>query len=397
MLSSAKQINNQHGGASAEAATYQAALPAVSLNAKLLRLRASEREIVSEIISCLSEVDRRRVYREWGYPSLFEYCTRGLGYSESAAFRRIAVARSVRKFPQVLEHLKSGWINLTAASLIAPHLTSDNARKLIEDVAGKTQNQVKEIVALLAVAARPNEVACSESATAPDLFQTQAPVSPVLRLEAKRTEKIKLVVSKAHEDTHYFRKQATSFDEKLRYELRFSVSRECQRKLDRARVLMSSKYPRGASLEETLEELLDGYLERSERKSARAVAAVSSRVANRERSTPVAVAVTARGPESLPESEATSNSMPNERARSTRHIPAAVRRQVIERDSGRCAYVSPEGMPCGCEWDVEVDHVVPFSLGGSHAPENLRLLCRAHNMLMAEQVFGESAMRRFAR
>ncbi len=395
MLSGAKQINNQINGARAEAATFQAGLPAVSLNAKLLRLRSSEREIVSEIISCLSEVDRRRVYREWGYPSLFEYCIRRLGYSESAAFRRIAVARSVQKFPQILEHLKSGRINLTAASLIAPHLTSDNAPELIENVAGKTQNQVKEIVALLAVPARPNEVAGSESATAPDLFQTQAPVSPVLRLEAKRNDKIKLVVAKAPDDTHYFRKQATSFDEKLRYELRFSVSRECQRKLDRVRVLMSSKYPRGASLEDTLEELLDSYLERKERKSARAVASVSSRVANRERSTPVTVPVTAPAP--LPESESTSSSMPNERVRSTRHIPAAVRRQVIERDGGRCAYVSPEGMPCGCEWDVEVDHVVPFSLGGSHAPENLRLLCRAHNMLMAEQVFGESTMQRFVR
>ena len=362
-----------------------------SLNAKLLRLRASERQIVSEIISCLSEVDRRRVYLECGYPSLFEYCTRGLGYSESAAFRRIAVARSVRQFPQILEHLKSGKINLTTASLVAPHITSDNSQKLIEDVAGKTQNQVKEIVTLLAVEARPDEVMSADSSSG--LFPT--PVSAVVRLETKRKENIKLVVDrtrfspplqtealKTEEDSRYFRKQATHFDKKLRYELRFSVSRECQRKLDRARVLMSAKFPRGASLEETLEELLDGYVEKQERRTVRAVERVSTRVASRKLL--------------LPELELGSQAESNNE-RSTRHIPAAVRRQVVERDQGVCAYVSPEGVRCGCEWDVEVDHVVPFSLGGTHELGNLRLLCRAHNVLMAEKVLGENTMRRFAR
>ncbi len=357
MIGSIQQINSQ------------------SLNAKLVRLRASEREIVSEIIACLSEVDSGRVYRDWGYPSLFEYCTRGLGYSESAAFRRIAVARSVQQFPQVLEQLKSGKINLTTASLVAPHLTRECAEKLLEDVSGKTQNQVKEIVALRAVESKPDAEVRVDSSSG--LFSAlpspvlpssvlSSPVLPssVLRLEAKRNEKIKLVVAKTEEDSRYFRKQATSFDEKLRYELKFSVSRECQRKLDRARVVMSSKFPRGASLEEALEELLDGYLERKER---------LTRVTSRKEPSQVFE------PGNEP---------------SSRHIPAAVRRQVVERDRGKCAYVSPEGVRCGCEWDVEVDHVLPFSLGGTHELENLRLLCRAHNILMAEQVFGESGMRR---
>jgi hypothetical protein len=37
---------------------------------------------------------------------------------------------------------------------------------------------------------------------------------------------------------------------------------------------------------------------------------------------------------------------------------------------------------------LELDHVVPKALGGSSEPENLRVRCRAHNQLWAEQVFG---------
>jgi len=78
-------------------------------------------------------------------------------------------------------------------------------------------------------------------------------------------------------------------------------------------------------------------------------------------------------------------------------ISAEVRRQVWERDGGRCAWKAPDGRRCGSRWQVEVDHVQPPPLGGTSDLANLRLLCRRHNLLHAEEVYGRGFMARFRR
>ncbi|MGH2571370.1 MAG: HNH endonuclease [bacterium] len=78
----------------------------------------------------------------------------------------------------------------------------------------------------------------------------------------------------------------------------------------------------------------------------------------------------------------------------SRHVPAAVRDAVYARDGSRCTYVGPNGIPCGSQHGLHIDHVEPFARGGSGTPENLRLLCAPHNQLEAERVYGEEWMRR---
>ena len=68
------------------------------------------------------------------------------------------------------------------------------------------------------------------------------------------------------------------------------------------------------------------------------------------------------------------------RARRSRYIPAPVRREVWRRDGGCCSYVDPHsGRRCGSRFLLELDHIVPFALGGSAEPGNLRLRCSAHH------------------
>ncbi|MFL5261666.1 MAG: HNH endonuclease, partial [Anaeromyxobacteraceae bacterium] len=86
------------------------------------------------------------------------------------------------------------------------------------------------------------------------------------------------------------------------------------------------------------------------------------------------------------------------KARTAREpIPAAVRREVSKRDGGRCAWCSPDGRRCGSTWMLELDHIVPAALGGPSTVENLRLHCRSHNRLGAEQIFGRANMDLFRR
>jgi hypothetical protein len=82
---------------------------------------------------------------------------------------------------------------------------------------------------------------------------------------------------------------------------------------------------------------------------------------------------------------------------SSRYIPAAARRVVHERDGGRCAFVDSRGRRCTARERLEFHHCQPFGLQGDHSPENLQLLCRAHNAHLAEGDYGKERMARYRR
>jgi len=60
------------------------------------------------------------------------------------------------------------------------------------------------------------------------------------------------------------------------------------------------------------------------------------------------------------------------RARKRSRLSNAVMSEVWIRDGGKC-------VECGSTEDLEFDHVIPFSKGGSCTADNLRILCRQCN------------------
>ncbi len=72
---------------------------------------------------------------------------------------------------------------------------------------------------------------------------------------------------------------------------------------------------------------------------------------------------------------------------SSRHIPNAIRRQVVERCGMRCTFKSATGRRCSETGLLEFHHIKPFALGGDHSAENLTLLCRSHNAYFCDQDF----------
>jgi len=144
-----------------------------------------------------------------------------------------------------------------------------------------------------------------------------------------------------------------------KYRLEFMVAAGTMDKINRAKNLLSTKYPGGVWLEALFDELLHSFLmnndpERSE---------------------------TGRGDIKI------------DKAKHTRYIPRKLRDHVYRRDVGRCTFVGRKGKRCSSRWDLQIDHIVPFGKGGDNSPENLRFLCGRHNRLMAEREYGRKHMK----
>ncbi len=74
--------------------------------------------------------------------------------------------------------------------------------------------------------------------------------------------------------------------------------------------------------------------------------------------------------------------------RSSRHIPAAVKRAVWARDGGRCTFAGVGGR-CGETGRLEFHHRVPVADGGEATEQNLQLRCTAHHAYESRRWFGE--------
>ena len=59
-------------------------------------------------------------------------------------------------------------------------------------------------------------------------------------------------------------------------------------------------------------------------------------------------------------------------SRAREPIPRDVRKAVWERDGGHC-------VECDGDFDIQYDHIIPFSMGGASTVENLQLLCASCN------------------
>jgi len=61
-------------------------------------------------------------------------------------------------------------------------------------------------------------------------------------------------------------------------------------------------------------------------------------------------------------------------------IPQDVMDKVWNRDGGKCA-------KCGSQENLEFDHIIPFSKGGSSlTKENIRILCAKHNLEKSDKI-----------
>ena len=79
----------------------------------------------------------------------------------------------------------------------------------------------------------------------------------------------------------------------------------------------------------------------------------------------------------------------------SRHIPAQIKRAVVARDGGRCAFAGPNGRRCGSRDFLEFHHIDTWARVKRHSIDRIELRCRGHNHLAALQDYGAAHMARF--
>ena len=107
-------------------------------------------DVEADLLLHLGEIDARNLYQERAFPSMLVFCVVELGFSEGAAFNRIAVARAARQLPAIIEAIRSGQVHLSGLRVLLPHLNEETVEKLLAQAAGKSKRDIEELVARLA-------------------------------------------------------------------------------------------------------------------------------------------------------------------------------------------------------------------------------------------------------
>lgn len=322
--------------------------------------------LLARIIVHLGEVEERRLHLKAACSSMFDYCVRRLGMSEGAAFRRIAAARLTRRFPSLLTRIESGELHLTALVLIREIVTAANVDALASEVAGRSKREVQEIVARHApkpdvpatIRKLPERTTTTTAAIAPAvppvpaMMPTPAPMPmpmptpTTLAAPMPATTPVRPIPPPAPPG----RIEPLS---DARYKLQLTATGELRAKLERATDLMRHRNPTG-DMAVVIERALDALLATLEKERLGA------------------------------------SGRPKTDARTSRRVSRAVRREVFARDGQQCTFRDAEENRCPARTLLELDHVTPRARGGADDATNLRVRCRAHNALYAEEVFGRA-------
>jgi hypothetical protein len=391
--------------------------------ARTRRLVGRSNWLVAELLAHLAEVEARGIHRTRACSSLYAYCMYELRFSEDEAFRRVAAARLIRRFPALLDALASGELHLTGLLMLGPHLTEANLTEVLARAKHRTKSELARLVRMLdplpPVPARIEPLGPAPARAIPadptweGFVQSFCPVrelSPGERprdwvgsandagsVEASETGTIDADEAPTTADLAApTRAKSWAPDpdgaehrapESLapeRYKVQFTATAEYVRLVEEAKALLSHAAPR-ASLDEIHLRALRAFVtmlrkqkySTAEAPSHQPPSDVAGELPGSQGKEPrVALEPAAEGTKSRP---------PRQRGR---HIPASVRRAVFNRDGQQCSYFDSAGSRCVETHRLEFHHLEPFARGGEHTPANLALRCAAHNALAAEEDFG---------
>ena len=369
-----------HGGLSDDA-----------LLAQTRKLAHLEQQLQVTVIDHLREIHTRRLYLSRGFSSLFDYAVRELSYTDSAASRRINAMHLCAEFEEVREGLQDGSFTLSTAAQLQS--------------AFDRQKRNRQRKGRGPVTGSGSAVPRQESLLAPSAGTAQPPEpAPLLDVSARQA----LVKQAVGKSTRQVQELLAGVDpeltvpaDKMRpvgngcYEMKVVIDAECHRGLERLRGLLSHVDPH-MTLGQLVGRLARKGIDRHDPSRPPRRPRTGSRPASGDRTSAAnGEAASGDAPDAAPKTPAQPaakgsvparssarqdgdvTSPPKRSASNSRAIPIAIKRRVWQRDDGRCSYVDPRtGRRCTSRHLLQIDHKIPYALGGSAEPGNLvAVLC----------------------
>jgi 5-methylcytosine-specific restriction endonuclease McrA len=390
--------------------------------------------VFAALLAHLAEVEARGLHRSRACSSLYTYCIYELRFSEDAAARRAGAAKLVKRFPLVLECIANGELHLTGLLMLGPHLTPENVVQVLARAKFRTKKELGQLVRELhplplipdSIEPLGRELRTLRAPTWAQYVSSCAPAVRELRpgerprdwandadtsdVEASHAETNDVGTSDvdpaavgsasalpALARVNELRAELPPITAPQQYQMQFSTTEQHVKLVERAKALLARGAPSKSLGQLHLDamKLLVASLEKQR-------FAVTDRPRRRAETSPRSSGPTAiAGEETAASSETTASEAtaalesPRRNTasrRRSRHIPAAIRRAVFERDAGRCTYVDARGERCRETHSLELHHREPFGKHGEHCTDNLTLHCRSHNALAAERDFGATHM-----
>lgn len=288
----------------------------------------NERRSIREVVEHISEVERRRLFLDWGYSSLFDFLTRHCKYSEAAAYRRMQAARALHSVPELRNELESGHLNLTQISkaqsvfksqekMTGMPVSTETKKSIFSELRTKSKKETEKILD----ANLPGALEISPSS---ETHKSDDSVVLTVRLPKKLYEKL-LQVKQLY-----------------------------------GHIIPDGQWP--AILEKMTDDVI------SKRDPARDPIV-------RKTKTTQSFAAAEGGSHPTAKTQPGAAAVPKNAKRS---IPNELRRKIFRRDQF-CQHQNANGKLCRSEFQLEIDHIKPIFAGGQNDCENLRLLCRTHN------------------
>lgn len=290
-----------------------------------------ERELTANVLHCLREVERRRLFASLGFTSLFDYAVRALNYSEDEAYRRISAMRVLKEIPEIEEKLESGTLSLTHINMAQKlfrqeeTLTTQEKIEVFERLENTTKREAEKVIVSL----------------------SQTPVRPVETIKAVARETI---------------------------EIRFTADAKLEAKIQRVRGLLAHQCP-GISLSDLMDKVFEMAIQKLDPAQQKAR---EKRKSNKNKTENTDTGEARVREDSLPAPARVTAALRSP-------LPISLKREVWKKCNSRC-------QQCGSQYRLEIDHIQPIALGGSNESPNLRLLCRSCNQRSAVKTFGADLM-----
>jgi hypothetical protein len=307
----------------------------MTLHDRFLVAIKSERKFTLEVLTLINEAEVIKYYLKRGHSSMFCYLTKELGYSEGSAYRRLESARLLRSTSGLSESLNQGEINLSQTALLQSAIKQQQKisevsvhqkNTLLNRIKGLNQTQTKRIL----------------QETFPEVKWSTEKLAP--RSEGKTL-------------------------------ISFEVSEEELKLIEQAKSILSHTCPEQKTKEVFLklcEKLVKAKINPQQRKS------VQTKNDNENNK--------ALGKTDEVQKLESDIKIKSEIPKAREPISTRLRREIFMRADYQCEFKNHDTHHrCESRVFLEIDHIKPVAFGGTSHPENLRVLCRAHNQYLAEE------------